>query len=271
LKLPFQLKLNKKTSILGMAEAKTWILLANYDDQSLLRNSIVYKIGAVLGMDTCDFKSVDLYIDGKYQGIYLLCEKVQIQENRVNIYDLEESIIASGLPMLTSYDEYVFESQTFGFTSDVDNIHFKRACKLADTPQGSGHSNFLSGIVVSMNITATVKWWEQFQRYHFKQITSSMSTMHRLRQMMQNGTIKFNKNTAPAVIAPFMDMVHDASITDEKLAYSCPMGLELTARITTNYLQLKTIKMQRKNHRLQEWKDFCAWIDSLPFAKELIG
>jgi hypothetical protein len=193
--------------------------------------------------------------------------------SNIGIYDFNESIVASGLPMMAEYDEKWFENEVELLAKCADitsNPHFKRAVKLASNPVGSGHLNALSGIVVSFNITATVKWWEQFQRYHFKQITSSMSTMHRLRQMMQNGTIKFNKNTAPAVIAPFMDMVHDASITDEKLAYSCPMGLELTARITTNYLQLKTIYSQRHNHKLTEWRDFCGFIESLPFAKELI-
>jgi hypothetical protein len=193
--------------------------------------------------------------------------------SNIGIYDFNESVVASGLPMMAEYSEKWFENEVELLAKCADitsNPHFKRAVKLASNPVGSGHLNALSGIVVSFNITATVKWWEQFQRYHFKQITSSMSTMHRLRQMMQNGTIKFNKNTAPAVIAPFMDMVHDASITDEKLAYSCPMGLELTARITTNYLQLKTIYNQRKSHKLTEWRDFCRFIESLPFAVELI-
>jgi hypothetical protein len=49
------------------------------------------------------------------------------------------------------------------------------------------------------------------------------------------------------------------------------MGLELTARITTNYLQLKTIYAQRHNHKLEEWRDFCRFIESLPFAGELIA
>jgi hypothetical protein len=193
--------------------------------------------------------------------------------SNIGIYDFNESVVASGLPMMAEYDPQWFENEVELLAKCADitsNPHFKRAVKLASNPVGSGHLNALSGIVVSFNITATVKWWEQFQRYHFKQITSSMSTMHRLRQMMQNGTIKFNKNTAPAVIAPFMDMVHDASITDEKLAYSCPMGLELTARITTNYLQLKTIYGQRHNHKLAEWRDFCEEIKILPFANELI-
>lgn len=191
----------------------------------------------------------------------------------LRIYDMYESIVASGLPMMAEYNEkwIADEIENLATCENIeDNPHFKRMCHLANNPVGSGHCNALSGILVSMDVTATVKWWEQFQRYHFKQIVSSMSTMHRLRQMMQNGTIKFNKNTAPAVIAPFRDMVHDASITDEKLVYSCPMGLELTARITTNYLQLKTIYNQRRNHRLAEWKTFIDRIDSLPFAKEFI-
>ncbi len=92
LKKPFQLKLATKAGLFGMGEAKSWILLANYLDQSLIRNSVMYKIGEIFGMDTCDFRSVDLYVNGEYMGIYLLCEKVQIQENRVNIHDLEEEM-----------------------------------------------------------------------------------------------------------------------------------------------------------------------------------
>lgn len=50
---------------------------------------------------------------------------------------------------------------------------------------------------------------------------------------------------------------------------SCPCGLCLTARITTNYLQLKTMYEQRKNHMLQEWRFFCSWCDSLEDFKKL--
>ncbi len=89
-KQPFQIKLDKKHDLFGMGEAKTWILLANYLDQSNIRNSVMYKIGELLGIDTCSFQSIDLYINGEYYGIYLLCEKVQIHSQRVNIFDLEE-------------------------------------------------------------------------------------------------------------------------------------------------------------------------------------
>lgn len=90
LKKPYQIKLAEKTDLFGMGKAKTWILLANYLDHSLLRNSVMYQIGSILGMKTCDFKSVDVYIDGEYHGIYLLCEKVEISSTRLNIHELEK-------------------------------------------------------------------------------------------------------------------------------------------------------------------------------------
>lgn len=193
-----------------------------------------------------------------------------MQIDNVKIYDFEESVVASGLPMLTAYDDSVFESQTLNTNYGEPDRHIKRAGVLADNPVGSGHNNFLSGIIVSMNITATVKWWEQFQRYHFKQIVSSMSSMHRLRKMMLEGTIKFNSKTNPVVVATFMELIKNKEVTDEELAYSCPMGLELTARVTTNYLQLKTQYHQRSEHKLQEWHDYCAFIETLPYAKDFI-
>lgn len=89
-KKPFQIKLNEKTDLYGMGESRTWILLANYDDQSLIRNNIMYKIGELFGMHFCEFRNVDIYIDGQYYGVYLLCEKVNISSARVDILELEK-------------------------------------------------------------------------------------------------------------------------------------------------------------------------------------
>ena len=66
---------------------------------------------------------------------------------------------------------------------------------------------------------------------------------------------------------------YNSDPTDENyltLLYNIPVGFCLTARMTTNYRQLKTIYRQRKNHRLPEWRTFCEWIESLPYADELI-
>lgn len=99
-KKPFQLKLTHKADLFGMGSDKTWLLLANYDDQSLLRNSIMYNLGKLLGMQTTDFISVDLFINGEYYGVYLLCEKVEIDSDRLEIFDLEEENDALNLEYL---------------------------------------------------------------------------------------------------------------------------------------------------------------------------
>ncbi len=51
---------------------------------------------------------------------------------------------------------------------------------------------------------------------------------------------------------------------------NCPQGIMLFMRVSTNYEQLHTIYVQRKNHRLPCWRKFCEWIETLPYAKELI-
>lgn len=142
-----------------------------------------------------------------------------------------------------------------------------RAIRLASMPDGSGHKTFLAGILVAANVTATQVWWLQFGRYHHAQIVTSQSKMHRLRKMLEIGGV-FSEKTQPALIQSLAAAAND--MTDEELAYCCPGGLLLTARITTNYLQLATMWRQRRNHTLTEWREFCNWVEQLPMADKLI-
>jgi hypothetical protein len=90
-KKPYQLKLAKKTALLGMEKAKTWILLAGYTDQTALHNALAFTLGDAIGIPfNIEYRFVNLYIDGGYRGLYMLCEKVQVDENRVDIRDLEK-------------------------------------------------------------------------------------------------------------------------------------------------------------------------------------
>ena len=90
------------------------------------------------------------------------------------VYDFYEAIVASGFPMLSDFSPEKFETQVLSITDLEHDPHLQRAVKLAAAKDGSGHRTFLSGILVAMNITASVKWWVQFGRYHFQQIDSSM-------------------------------------------------------------------------------------------------
>ena len=179
----------------------------------------------------------------------------------VYIYGLNESIHASGYPMLKDHPKGFW-----GYSSNDE----ERAKKLGHAPIGSGHDNFLKGIVVQFDLTTSEKMWPELQRYHFIDFVSSMSTMHRLHVM----DIQYSEYTDEEVIDAFEDVVgcYNAEPTEEnflRMIYSYPSGLLLTARLTTNYQQLKTVYAQRKNHRLPEWRTFCKWIETLPMAKEL--
>ena len=94
-KKPYQIKLDKKTDLLQTGSddnaTKTWVLLANYSDPSMMRNTLIYNLGLELGMGFCTENSwVNLYYDGEYRGCYLLSEKVEVGSGRVDITDLEE-------------------------------------------------------------------------------------------------------------------------------------------------------------------------------------
>lgn len=85
-KKPYRLKLDKKSAILGLPEAKDWVLLANYNDYTLMTNAVAMKMGRQLGMPyTHDIIAVDLTINGEYRGNYNLTQQVEIKENRVDL------------------------------------------------------------------------------------------------------------------------------------------------------------------------------------------
>jgi hypothetical protein len=85
-KKPYQIKLDGSRPVLGMGSAKTWILLANHADASLMRNKVAYDLGASLGLHgSPDSRWVDLRINGQYRGNYLLTEKVEVKTNRVEL------------------------------------------------------------------------------------------------------------------------------------------------------------------------------------------
>ncbi|MBQ4266029.1 MAG: CotH kinase family protein [Clostridia bacterium] len=92
-KKPYQIKLEKKASFLGMNEGKSYVLLANQHENSLLRNRITFDLARALGLTyTPECVSVDLYINGEYRGNYLLCDKVTISSGSVDITDGEDAI-----------------------------------------------------------------------------------------------------------------------------------------------------------------------------------
>ena len=89
-KKSYEIEFDTDTDLYGMGAAGKWVLLANFFDPTYLRNSITFYMAERMGMEgTPEFRQVDVFADGEYQGIYLLCEKVEIHEERLDIRNLE--------------------------------------------------------------------------------------------------------------------------------------------------------------------------------------
>ena len=205
-----------------------------------------------------------------------------MEVKNVAVYGMYESMIASGYPMLAKtptergFSEDASVLYALGVLKDDDlkeTKDFKRITKLANTPLGSGHANALKGIIVQFDVDFTIKVWTEAERYHFFDFVSSCSTMHRLKSMDLDKGYCEHVDKRVVEIMKELQKESNENPTQEnmyKMLYTKPCGLKLTATMTTNYLQLKTIYWQRRNHRLKEWQDFCKWIETLPHAKELI-
>ena len=106
-KKPYEFKLAKKADLGGMGKAKTWILLADYLDVSMLRNRVVLDLSKEVGLPCAlDCQHADIWFNGVYQGLYLMTEKIQIKKNRVNITDLEEKTEAVNDQPLNTYPTF---------------------------------------------------------------------------------------------------------------------------------------------------------------------
>ena len=88
-KKPYAIKFDKKVSLMSLPEDKSWVMLANYFDASLLRNDLAFYMGQKMShLDyTPHFYSVELTLNGEYKGIYQLGEKLKISKKRVNVGD----------------------------------------------------------------------------------------------------------------------------------------------------------------------------------------
>ena len=193
--------------------------------------------------------------------------------SNVRVYGLDEAIRAAKYPKAVELD---------GLTAELtDGI---KACSTC--PTGTGHDNFLKGIIVQFDLTLSEKAWPEAQRYHWLDFVSSCSTMHKLQAMKPKDCC--NRYVDPRVIDVLQEKIDRYNwlvATNKKpeyninpdeikearleMLYNIPSGFELTAAMTTNYLQLKTILQQRRHHALPDWQVVCDWIESLPRFLEL--
>ena len=186
--------------------------------------------------------------------------------SNVNVYGFEEAVKGA---------KYSYAIDTNSVTSEVT----KTTLSLANSKAGSGHDQFMTGIIVQFDLTFSNKAWVEAERYKFLNFISSQSTMHRITkfdldqaylpyvdkrivEIMKEKVKAYNELQAQMTsfknegkdVSEMMNTLNEMYL---EILYSNPSGFRLTAKMTTNYRALKTIYNQRKDHRLPEWRAFC--------------
>ncbi len=148
---------------------------------------------------------------------------------------------------------------------------------------GSDHRKFIRQIFVSVDITAPLYWWKEFDTYKVGTVANSCSTMHKIHskaferedfscdRLDQGGLAMLDS------LIEYLESERQKFCTDKSdrqswhnMIQMLPSSYNQMRTVSLNYENLINIYYARKNHKLAEWHTLCDWIESLPYAKELI-
>ena len=125
-KKPWKVKLAEKTKLFGLAKSKHWVLLANWYDESLMRNKLAYDFANQIGSKGMRSEWVECVLNGAWQGCYQLCEQIRIEKNRVDIFDWEDEAEARGIPngdLDLNWVDSAVEDITGGYLFEFDDYY----------------------------------------------------------------------------------------------------------------------------------------------------
>ena len=208
--------------------------------------------------------------------------------NYTNVYNFEGAFRGMRAPM-NSWDK-----SDSVFTNDktiIGENDLRLAQKLIQA--GAEHAKFMRQIFVSVDITAPIYWWKEMDTYKVSTVSNSTSTMHKLSSkpitindfsfdnldlVMTAGKdweLTLNEYLTYQIIPTCERLRQNFIKTKDKrywlaLIQLLPESYNQTRTWTANYAILRNIYFQRKNHKLQEWHQFCDWIKTLPCGEELI-
>lgn len=147
---------------------------------------------------------------------------------------------------------------------------------------GSDHRKYLRMVFVSVDVTAPLYWWKEYDTYKVATVANSTSTMHKIHSKpfsmddfscdhMTDGTKKFME-TVVAQLENIRLRFKETKSKDDwyDMIQLLPSSYNQMRTCTFNYETLINIYRARKNHKLAEWHTFCDWIETLPYAEQLI-
>lgn len=147
---------------------------------------------------------------------------------------------------------------------------------------GSDHRKFIRQILVSVDITAPLYWWKEFDTYKVATVANSTSTMHKIHAKafdLSDFSTDHMTDGAKAAFKTYVDFIEETRLKymenkDKAYWYDLiqllPSSYNQLRTVTMNYETLVNIYYARRTHKLSEWHTLCDWILTLPYAKELI-
>lgn len=154
---------------------------------------------------------------------------------------------------------------------------------------GTDHRKFMRMITVYMDITAPLYWWKEFDTYKVGTVANSCSTMHKIAEKefeMSDFSCEHLKPTSIKMMLDIIDILNKYRADynnpeSDKLGVKknywwqmiqiLPSSYNQRRTVMLNYEVLANIYKSRKNHKLDEWREFCKWIESLPYSKIITG
>lgn len=179
-------------------------------------------------------------------------------------------------------DSYVYDGNYLIGDNDL-----KLMQTLADA--GDDHGKFLRMITVSCDITAPLYWWKEYDTYKIGTVADSCSTMHKIHakefelsdfshEHLDPLWLEGLKNTISLLNSARYDYIHykELGAIPQKnfwwqMIQLLPTSYNQRRTVLLNYQVLKHMYHARKNHKLDEWHDFCDWIESLPYNELIVG
>lgn len=201
-----------------------------------------------------------------------------IKLERTSVMNLENAMRGARNPMNSwgrmdsSYDE------DGNFCLGPNDLDLGRRLRKA----GSDHRKFIRQIFVSVDITAPLYWWKEYDTYKVATVANSTSTMHKIHSKafelddFSHDHLTKDSLEFMGVIINRLESIRQKFVAEKKkedwydLIQLLPSSYNQMRTCTMNYETLVNIYFARRNHKLQEWHTFCHWIESLPYAKELI-
>lgn len=199
----------------------------------------------------------------KYADIWGFEHAVRGMRNPMNSWDKSDTFVDYDLVLLGNKDKELMKRL----------VH-----------AGPSHRKFLRQIFVSVDITAPLYWWKEFDTYKVGTTANSCSTMHKIHDKeftLDDFSVEHLNDDV--LNKPFKDIIsclnffRQLYIQDHdkdnwwQMIQLLPSSYNQKRTVTMNYENLLNIYETRRNHKLDEWRDFCKWIESLPNAELITG